>query len=142
MCLVLAGGFMYALTMNLRIIARLRCLAFIIVACPTEILKAEESMSGYTTCAVYHRMMAGAMRRNGNLSSLADLEVDKMGLFVRRAKRLSVEMYGEELGEEIFNEEWAAIQLDMTDMINRNYDNISRLRVRYKESCDNDLSDQ
>ena len=59
-----------------------------------------------------------------------------MNFFIERAKQLNRETYGEELGTEIFNDEWAAIQLDMTDKINRNYDNISKLRLRYKESCE------
>ena len=58
-----------------------------------------------------------------------------MNLFAERAKSLSHQEYGKDLGDDIFNEEWKAIQSDMTDQINRNYDNISRLRLRYKEGC-------
>ena len=99
---------------------------------------AEESMTNYTICAVYHRMLAGAMRRKGNLGALVDVQIEKMNRFVELAKRSSQKEYGPELGEEIFNDEWAAIQVEMTDQINRNFDNISRLRLRYQVSCDVD----
>ena len=124
--------------MNLR---RVTCffLTFSLISLPSWTATAEELMSSYTTCAVYHRMMAGAMRRRGNLDSLFDAEIEKMNFFVERAKQLNRETYGEELGAEIFNDEWAAIQLNMTDMINRNYDNISKLRLRYKERCETGL---
>ena len=96
-------------------------------------------MTDYTTCAVYHRMMAGAMRRKGNLGALVEVQIEKMNQFVELAKKSSRQEYGLELGEEIFNEEWAAIQAEMTDQINRNYENISRLRLRYQASCNQDL---
>ena len=122
--------------MNLRRVTCFSCLTFFLISLPSWTATAEELMSSYTTCAVYHRMMAGAMRRKGNLDSLFDAEVEKMNFFVERAKKLNRETYGEELGDEIFNDEWAAIQLDMTDKINRNYDNVSKLRLRYKENCE------
>ena len=113
----------------------LYCLILALTTLPFWSLIAEESMTRYTICAVYHRMMVGAMRQKGNLGALADVHMERMNLFLEQAKRSSHEEYGEELGEEIFSDEWAAIQSDMTDQINRNYNNISRLRLRYQVPC-------
>lgn len=92
-------------------------------------------MGEYTTCAVYHRMLAGSLRRKQGLQNLADLASEKMEFFVDEAKKIAVEEYGEELGEEMFLDEWRAELAYMTDQINRNYENISRLKFRYNERC-------
>ena len=96
---------------------------------------ATETMADYTTCAVYQRMTIGAMRRQGNLDVLVNGEREKMNQFTELAKQAGIEEYGEELSEEIFNDEWQAILGEMTDQINHNYDNFSRLRLIYRERC-------
>lgn len=107
----------------------------ILILLPIGAPQAGESMASYTTCAVYHRMMVGAMRSSANLQVLADKHMELMNDYIALAKKASDDDYGEELGEELFNDEWAAIQAEMTDRINRNYVNISRLKYRYQERC-------
>ena len=92
-------------------------------------------MSSYTTCGVYHRMMVGAMRSDSHLEALAEAHQKKMNYYITLANRAGREEYGDELGEELFNDEWAFVQAEMTNRINRNYVNISRLKYRYQERC-------
>lgn len=94
------------------------------------------SMDDYTTCAVYYRMMAGSFRLKGNLQLMADLETEKMDDLIKGAKLAAAEEYGEELAEEYFLEEWRDVLAYMTDQINRNYENASVLKARYKKRCD------
>ena len=94
------------------------------------------SMADYTTCAVYHRMMAGFFRQKGNLQLMADLESEKMDTLVKRSKLAAAEEYGEDLAEEYFLEDWREVLAYMTDQINRNYENVSVLKSRYKNRCD------
>jgi hypothetical protein len=94
------------------------------------------SMADYTTCAVYHRMMVGAFQRGGrDMGIMADMEREKMDLLIRNAKLQAREEYGDDLAEELFQEEWRATLADMTNQINRNYENVSRLKYRYKNRC-------
>ncbi|MBT5684810.1 MAG: hypothetical protein HON77_21180 [Gammaproteobacteria bacterium] len=94
------------------------------------------SMGDYTTCAVYHRMMAGSFRMKGGLQVMADLEAEKMDDFIERSKLAAAEDYGEASAEEYFLEEWRDVLAYMTDQINRNYENVSVLKGRYKKWCD------
>ncbi len=94
------------------------------------------SMDEYTTCAVYHRMMAGSFRLKSNLAPMADLEAEKMDKFVKKAKLAAVEEYGETAAEDYFLEEWRNMLAYMTDQINRNYENVSVLKVLYRKRCD------
>jgi hypothetical protein len=94
------------------------------------------SMDDYTTCAVYHRMMAGSFRLKENLQLMADLETEKMEDLIKMAKLAAAEEYGEESAEEYFLEEWRDVLAYMTDQINRNYENASVLKARYKKRCD------
>ena len=86
------------------------------------------SMDDYTTCAVYHRMMAGSFRLKG--------ESEKMDDFIKMSKLAAAEEYGEASAEEYFLEEWRDVLAYMTDQINRNYENVSVLKARYKKRCD------
>lgn len=93
------------------------------------------TMDTYTTCAVYHRMVAGAFQRRGpDLQSLMNLETEKMESWTKKAKQLAHEQYGDE-AEKMFLEQWRLTQVNMTDQINRNYKNISRLKYRYGDRC-------
>jgi len=94
------------------------------------------SMGDYTTCAVYHRMMAGSFRMKGGLQVMADLEAEKMDDFIKMSKLAAAEDYGEASAEEYFLEEWRDVLAYMTDQINRNYENVSVLKGRYKKWCD------
>jgi len=98
-------------------------------------------MDEYTTCAVYHRMMAGSFRLKGNLQLMADLESEKMDDFIKKAKLAAAVEFGQETAEEYFLEEWRDVLAYMTDQINRNYENASVLKIRYKKRCDR-LKDQ
>ncbi len=93
------------------------------------------SMGDYTTCAVYHRMIAGSFRLKSGLQVMADLEAEKMDDFIKRSKHAAAEEYGEAFAEEYFLEEWRDVLAYMTDQINRNYENVSVLKGRYKKWC-------
>ena len=110
-------------------------LTLLVLTLPFRFAYAEESMASYTTCGVYHRMMVGAMRSDSHLEALAEAHQKKMNYYITLAKRAGREEYGDKLGEELFNDEWAFVQAEMTDRINRNYVNISRLKYRYQERC-------
>ena len=86
-------------------------------------------------------MTIGAMQRQGNLGALVDGEREKMNEFIALAKQAGIEEYGEELSKENFDDEWKAILTEMTDLINRNYDNVSKLRLIYRERCNHYLED-
>jgi hypothetical protein len=92
-------------------------------------------MEDYTTCAVYHRMLASAFKRDRDLQIMAELEMEKMNSFINRAKMTGIEEYGQDLVEQLFQDDWNAILSDMTDQINRSYQNVLRLKVRYKTRC-------
>lgn len=93
------------------------------------------TMGDYTTCAVYHRMIAGGFQRSGrDMQEMANLEHEKMELMVEKAKELAREESLEE-AEEIFLDEWQFVLADMTDQINRNYENVLRLKYRYRSRC-------
>ena len=81
-------------------------------------------------------MIAGSFRLKGNLELMAELETEKMDDLVKEAKLAAVEEYGEESAEEYFLEEWRYVLAYMTDQINRNYENVSVLKGRYKKRCD------
>jgi len=113
----------------------LRILSFIILLLAFQVRAEQPSMSDYTTCAVYHRMLASSFKRERNLQILAELEMEKMDTLISRAKAAGIEEYGEELVEELFQDEWNAALSDMTDQINRSYKNVPRLKYRYKDRC-------
>ncbi len=92
------------------------------------------TMSDYTICAVYHRMMVGSFQSNGrDFQAMAERE--KMDSMIKKAKHLARDEYGDELAEELFLDEWRAILANMNDQINRNYVNVSRIKYRYKDRC-------
>jgi len=91
----------------------------------------------YTTCAVYHRMVVGSfMQRDGNMQIMVDLEREKMDALIAKAKSAGIKEHGEDAAEDIFLKAWRSTLADMTDRINRNYENISQLKYTYKERCD------
>lgn len=86
----------------------------------------------YATCAVYFRMVVGGMRSRG-ATALASVEQEKMDRMIELAKEGAA-------AEEQFDAAWRRILADMTDIINRNYSNVSRLKYRYDERCEALLS--
>ena len=80
-------------------------------------------------------MLASAFKRDRDLQIMAELEIEKMNSFIDRAKTAGTEEYGQDLVEQLFQDEWNAVLSDMTDQINRSYQNVSRLKVRYKTRC-------
>ncbi len=114
---------------------RFFCSLMIVLFMPLTARGAEVSASDLTTCAVYHRMLAAALRRDRNLPVIAEIEEEKMNRLIRRAKTVGAEENGVEFGEELFNDDWQAALADMTDQINRNYKNVGRLKVRYRSRC-------
>ena len=108
------------------------------LACSSAHLFAQtkaHSMASYTTCAVYHRMLAGAYMRERQSPELANIETQKMQEFIARAKRAGQQTSSAEATEQQFLEAWRADLQSMEDQINRNYKNISHLRINYKKPC-------
>jgi len=93
------------------------------------------SMESYTTCAVYHRMLAGAYKRE-NQSALVDLETEEMNEFIVSAKRAAEQTFGAETVEQQFLEAWRADTQLMESQINGNYKNVLLLHVSYKKRCE------
>jgi hypothetical protein len=93
------------------------------------------SMAEYTTCAVYHRMLAGAYRHDGRSPALADIEIEKMNAFIASAKNVGKQTFGVEAVEQEFLHVWREDTQLMESQINRNYKNIARLRMNHKQRC-------
>ena len=95
-------------------------------------------MTDYVTCAVYYRMVVGSMspRHGRDLGPLADIARDKMSTAIELARSSAAGEFGKEHAEEKFQSAWRATLNDMTDQINRNYDNITLLRSRYGNRCE------
>jgi hypothetical protein len=110
-------------------------LCFLILLLSFQARAESASMEDYTTCAVYHRMLASAFKRDSDLQIMAELEIEKMNSFINRAKTAGTEEYGQDLVEQLFRDDWNAVLSDMTDQINRSYQNVSRLKPRYKTRC-------
>ena len=94
-------------------------------------------MSEYVTCAVYFRMIAGSIQSHaGPDSVLADLAKGKMSTLADAARASAAKEFGTEHAEDKFDAAWRATLKDMTDQINRNYDNVTHLRYRYGDRCE------
>jgi hypothetical protein len=93
------------------------------------------SMAEYTTCAVYHRMLAGAYRQDSQSPDLADIEIEKMNAFIASAKHVGKQTFGAEAVESEFLQVWREDTQLMESQINRNYKNIARLRINHKQRC-------
>lgn len=100
-------------------------------------------MYEYVTCAVYFRMIVGSMsgRQRSGLGPLVDVEKEKMNRAMALGRTKARAEYGEEMAAEMFDTEWRAILADMTDQINRNYDNVNRLKYRYDNRCEDLVKD-
>jgi pimeloyl-CoA synthetase len=93
------------------------------------------SMAQYTTCAVYHRMLAGAYRQDSQTPDLVDIEIEKMNAFIASAKNVGKQTFGVEAVESEFLLAWREDTQLMESQINRNYKNIARLRINHKRRC-------
>ena len=112
------------------------CVALLVlVSLPLHAEEEAPAMDELTVCAVYHRMLAASFRRSRNLPVMADMEQEKMEDLIRRARDAAVSEYGEEMAEEMFLDAWRESLAYMTDQINRNYENVRRLKSRYGNRC-------
>ena len=93
-------------------------------------------MAEYTLCSVYHRMIAGQLSRQENMSAVADAEKEKMHHMTDLAKSAANEEHGVEFGAEAFLDEWRYHLAEMEKRIEKDYRNIYRLKHRYREYCD------
>lgn len=75
-------------------------------------------------------------RHGRDLGALAETEQNKMNKLMALARERASAEYGEDMAEEMFQSEWRASLREMTDVINRNYENIRRLKVRYDTRCE------
>jgi hypothetical protein len=116
-----------------KILLRVLCFSGLLLSFQAQAESA--SMEDYTTCAVYHRMLASAFKRDSDLQIMAELEIEKMNSFISSAMTVGTEEYGQDLVEQLFQDDWNAVLSDMTDQINRSYQNVSRLKPRYKTRC-------
>lgn len=102
-----------------------------------ESAPATPNLEDYTTCAVYYRMMVGSMsaRYGRDLGPLAEIERDKMNTAMDYARAQAGKQYGKDKAEAEFKALWSKKLAEMTDAINRSYDNIGNLKYRYKDGC-------
>lgn len=103
----------------------------------------EYEMYDYVTCAVYFRMIVGSMSaRNGSdLGTLVEIEREKMNKAMALGRASANEEYGAAMADEMFDSQWRDVLADMTDQINRNYQNIHRLKYRYEDRCETIVKD-
>ena len=93
------------------------------------------SLEAYATCAVYHRMLAGAYRRERQAPELADLETERMQDFIDDAKNAGLQTLSAAEMEQKFLQAWRHDLQIMESQINGNYKNIARLRINYGTRC-------
>jgi len=105
---------------------------------PGEAGADDPSMDQYVTCAVYYRMLVGSFssRYGRGLDAMADINREKMDKAIKLGKAAAVHEHGQALADEKFNAAWADVLAVMTDEINRNYDNISRIKYKYRNGCE------
>jgi hypothetical protein len=87
------------------------------------------------TCAVYYRMLAGALTSR-DMGVLADLEQEKMDRAITLARASAAALYGKEAAEAKFLDKWKQLLDDMMVAINHNYQNVMLLKSRYRERCE------
>lgn len=107
------------------------------LALPHHAAAESASMHQYVTCAVYYRMLVGAFNSRGqDLDLMAEMSRERLEVAMKLAREVGAAEYGEEMAEEIFLEQWQDTLAGMTDEINRNYNNISRIKYKYKDRCE------
>jgi len=95
------------------------------------------SVYEYVTCAVYFRMLIGALKINTNdLSTLEDVYKDQMNRTIQAGRQLARQEWGEEDADKEFDLEWKSVYGDMSDQIDKNFTKIRRLKMRYADRCD------
>lgn len=95
------------------------------------------SMDEYVVCAVYYRMLVASFsaRYGRGLETMAEINREKMQKAIDLGKAAAVNEYGEARANEKFNAAWAEVLGEMTDEINRNYDNVARIKYKYRDAC-------
>ncbi len=109
---------------------RRTCSLYLIAALASA---AQSNYNNHLTCAVYHRMLIGALNSKG-LDELTVSEREKMQDQIELANRAGVSESAA-FNQSQFNEDWAEKFSLMTAQINSNYQNLYRLKNRYQNSC-------
>lgn len=100
-----------------------------------------DAFAEVTTCAVYFRMVAGAMRQSQSLAALFALEEAKMHQLIRQARRQAAADFGAGNAEQQFQSSWKAALSTLTTEMNANYDNVGTLKYLYDERCEKLIAD-
>ncbi|HJN52197.1 MAG: hypothetical protein QGI68_15705 [Pseudomonadales bacterium] len=91
----------------------------------------------YVTCAVYYRMLIGALKSNpSDLSSLEDVYLDQMNRAISQGRRAARKEWGAQDADKEFDLEWQSEYGEMITEIDKNYSKIRKLKMKYADSCD------
>jgi|TARA_Y100000310_G_scaffold302039_1_gene339018 hypothetical protein len=123
-----------------------RSLCLIVVLLAGQVLAEDDPEGGvskqftvyeYVTCAVYFRMLIGALRSNrSDLSSLEDVYMDQMNRAMARGKQAAIKEWGAEDADKEFDLEWQSEYSEMVAEIDRNFTRIRELKMKYAKFCD------
>ena len=97
------------------------------------VLAAQPGYNDHLTCAVYHRMLIGALNSKG-LEQLTLSDKEQMQDQIELAKLAGNNEF-EAYTQTQFNEDWAEKLSVMTKQINSNYQNLYLLKARYRDHC-------
>ena len=91
----------------------------------------------YLTCAVYYRMLIGALKVNkSDLSSLEDVYMDRMNKAIQAGRKAAIAEWGAADADKEFDQEWKIIYGEMSADIDRNFTRIRILKMKYADRCD------
>lgn len=131
---------------NMRLKGKKCSLWLVLVFLSVQVLAQDDTKAGdthkytvyeYVTCAVYFRMLIGALKRNAaDLSSLEDIHMDQMNRAIRLGKLAAIEEWGEEDAKKEFDLEWQSEYGEMIAEIDRNFAKIRLLKMKYADLCD------
>lgn len=94
---------------------------------------AQPDYNDHLNCAVYHRMLIGALKSKG-LDELTLADREKMQAQIELAKRAG-KAESDTFSQAQFNEDWAETLNVMSTQINSNYQNLYVLKARYQNHC-------
>lgn len=97
-------------------------------------------MGDHITCGVLFGIMTGSLissdrHSDADLAALSTYYKERTVASVAAGKAAAVREYGEDLGPEIYADEWRAVYSDMMEEMGRNYARLSRLRYKYGDRC-------
>jgi hypothetical protein len=91
----------------------------------------------YLTCAVYYRMLIGALKiSESDLSSLEDVYMDRMNKAIQAGRKAAIAEWGAADADREFDQEWQVIYGEMSADIDRNFTRIRILKMKYADRCD------